>query len=136
LKKFIYSDNKNSILCKLLVANLQNPTGYGRIIYDVNNEFIEIREEKECSIEETKLNIINAGVYLLDSQTLKKYIPFIKNNNNQGEYYLTDIVKLIRRFSDINIETYLIEENINYQITGVNTQEELNLLEQYYIKVK
>lgn len=133
LKKFInsYSSDENIDIAKLLVAKLDNPFGYGRIIYN-NNKFTGIIEEKDCTIEEKKIDITNVGIYFFSSNILKKYIPLIDNNNIQKEYYLTDIVKLINMLSDINIETYLIEDDLKYQIMGVNTQEELKNLEKQY----
>jgi UDP-N-acetylglucosamine diphosphorylase/glucosamine-1-phosphate N-acetyltransferase len=136
LKKFISSENKDSLysieIAKLLVAQLDNPYGYGRILYNNNNDFIGIKEEKDCSIQEKKITVTNVGIYYFNANILKKYIPLINNNNSQKEYYLTDIIKIMRQYSDINIETYQIEEELKYQIMGVNTQEELKNLEEEY----
>jgi bifunctional UDP-N-acetylglucosamine pyrophosphorylase/glucosamine-1-phosphate N-acetyltransferase len=126
---------------KLLVAQLDNPYGYGRILYENNNDnnhnnnpkkIIEIKEEKDCSPSEKEIQIINAGIYLFHSTVLKKYIPLITNDNAQNEYYLTDIVKVIRANSNIDISTYLIDDSLKYQIQGVNTQKELYDLETNY----
>lgn len=131
LKKFL--ENSDLILIKLLVSELNNPFGYGRIIYDDKNNFIEIKEEKDCTEKEKKIKIINTGIYLFNSILLKKYIPLINNNNNQKEYYLTDIIKIIKLNDlDLKINTILIEEELKYQIQGVNTQEELKYLEENY----
>lgn len=80
----------------LLVSQLENPYGYGRILYDENKNFVNIREEKDCSLEEKKITIVNVGIYFFTSIMLKKYIPMVNNNNAQKEYYLTDIVKIIK----------------------------------------
>jgi UDP-N-acetylglucosamine diphosphorylase/glucosamine-1-phosphate N-acetyltransferase len=125
LEKFI----ENSYQANILVAKFENPTGYGRIVYDSNREFTEIVEEKDCTEEQRKINVINSGIYLIDSKLLKKYVPMIDNNNAQKEYYLTDIVKLIKQNTDISIDTYLIEKDENKFISGVNTQLELTKLE-------
>lgn len=117
---------------KLLVSQLDNPYGYGRILYDENNKFIGIKEQKDCNEKEKLINIVNVGIYLFNSNILKKYIPLIDNNNVQNEYYLTDIVKIIRTNSDEEINTYSVDEELKYQINGVNTQEELRLLEEQY----
>ena len=145
LKKFISSENKDSLysfdidskeIAKLLVAKLDNPYGYGRILYNNYGEFIGIKEEKDCSEQEKKIDITNVGIYFFNGKILKKYIPLINNNNSQKEYYLTEIIKIIRQYSDINIETYQIEEELKYQIMGVNTQEELKNLEKQYELIK
>lgn len=117
---------------KLLVSQLDNPYGYGRILYDENNNFIGIREEKDCNEYEKRINIVNVGIYLFNSQLLKTYIPMIDNNNVQQEYYLTDIVKIIKNNLSLDIDTYMIEEEYRYQIYGVNTKEELALLESQF----
>jgi bifunctional N-acetylglucosamine-1-phosphate-uridyltransferase/glucosamine-1-phosphate-acetyltransferase GlmU-like protein len=110
-----------------MVAKLDNPFGYGRILYDDKNNFIGIKEEKDCNIIEKNIKITNVGIYFFHSSILKKYIPLIDNDNNQKEYYLTDIIKVIKNniVDNINIYTHCIEDNLTYQIMGVNTQEEL-----------
>ena len=113
----------------ILVAKFENPFGYGRIVYDSAGDFIKIVEEKDCSEVERQIQIVNSGLYLINSDILHAFIPLIDNNNTQKEYYLTDIVKLIKMDSRFNINTYLIDEMDNKNISGVNTQDELkNLL--------
>jgi bifunctional N-acetylglucosamine-1-phosphate-uridyltransferase/glucosamine-1-phosphate-acetyltransferase GlmU-like protein len=134
LEKFIeYKLNNN----KIMVAKLDNPFGYGRILYDNQNNFIGIKEEKDCNIEEKNIKIINVGIYFFHSLILKKYIPLIDNNNMQNEYYLTDIIKVIKydkeNLSENNIYTYCIEEKFKYQIMGVNTKDELINLENNFL---
>jgi UDP-N-acetylglucosamine diphosphorylase/glucosamine-1-phosphate N-acetyltransferase len=128
LEKFI----DNSYQANILVAKFENPTGYGRIIYDNSREFIGIVEEKDCTEEQRKINIVNSGLYLIESRLLRKYVPMIDNNNVQNEYYLTDIVKLIKQHTELSIDTYLIEESENKYISGVNTPQELAKLELLY----
>ena len=129
LKKFISEFSQ----AKLLVAKLDNPYGYGRILYNNENKFIGIKEEKDCNDVEKNIDIVNVGIYFFKSFILKKYIPLIDNNNIQKEYYLTDIVKILRDNTDnIDINTYLIDEDLKYQILGVNTQQELMELENKY----
>jgi bifunctional UDP-N-acetylglucosamine pyrophosphorylase/glucosamine-1-phosphate N-acetyltransferase len=127
LNKFIYDGTNNSIM----VCNLLNPTGYGRIIYD-NNKFIKIQEEKDCSEDQKNITIINCGLYKFESELLLKYIPEINNNNNQKEYYLTDILEILIN-NKYKIDTYLLEESENKYIMGVNNQDELKNLEKYIL---
>jgi len=134
LNKFIYDGTNNSIM----VCNLANPKGYGRIIYENNNnnnnnnKFIKIQEEKDCTEDQKNITIINCRLYKFESEILLKYIPEIRNNNNQKEYYLTDILEILIN-NNYKIDTYLLDESENKYIMGVNNQEELKNLEKYII---
>tara|TARA_E500000178_G_C17034169_1_gene762353 strand:- start:3546 stop:4349 length:804 start_codon:yes stop_codon:yes gene_type:complete len=125
IEKFYNSSKDNC----LLVARFENSHGYGRIFYE-NGKFKKIIEQKDCTDIEKKINIINSGLYKIKSSDLKKYIPQINNNNNQNEYYLTDIIELMVN-DNINIDTYQIETKDNKLITGVNTKEELEELSKF-----
>jgi UDP-N-acetylglucosamine diphosphorylase/glucosamine-1-phosphate N-acetyltransferase len=114
----------------ILTAKFENPQGYGRIICDKYSELLKIVEEKDCDDAERMVNIINTGVYLIHSHLLKEFIPKIDNENGQGEYYLTDIVKLLKNRL-INVNAILLDENENIYVSGVNTPEELKALEPY-----
>jgi UDP-N-acetylglucosamine diphosphorylase/glucosamine-1-phosphate N-acetyltransferase len=128
LSKFICDDTNN--IAKLLIAKLDNPYGYGRIIMNKDNEFISIREEKDCNSEEKDIKLVNAGIYFFSAKILKKYVPLITNINVQNEYYLTDIIQIIKNDTNIiNITTYIIDSKYNFQIKGINTKKELELLE-------
>ena len=108
-----------------MIANLENPYGYGRI-KTKNNKIIKIVEEKDCSDEEKKITFINTGVYSFNIKILLNYIDKIDNNNNQKEYYLTQIFELI--FNDNLDIHYNFIKNIK-KIYGVNTKEQLVILE-------
>jgi UDP-N-acetylglucosamine diphosphorylase/glucosamine-1-phosphate N-acetyltransferase len=126
LEQFI---NKRSPM-NILVAKFENPFGYGRIVYNSDGEFTEIVEEKDCNDLQREIQIVNSGLYYLSADILTEYIPKITNENSQKEYYLTDIVKLMKQDSRIKIDTFLIGESENKYISGVNTPEELVTLEQ------
>jgi bifunctional UDP-N-acetylglucosamine pyrophosphorylase/glucosamine-1-phosphate N-acetyltransferase len=114
----------------VLTAKFENPTGYGRIISDAYGDLKKIVEEKDCNEEEKQVNIINTGIYKIHSRILKEFILKIDDDNNQKEYYLTDIVRLLKnRF--IPVDTILVDESENIFVRGVNTQEELLALEPY-----
>jgi len=123
LERFI--NHSKDFELSILVAKLSKPTGYGRIIYDEHQEFTQIIEEKDCNEEQKKINIINSGLYFITNEILQLYIPYIENTNVQKEYYLTDIVKIVKNKKKCIINTYLIDEIDNKIISGVNTQEEL-----------
>ena len=131
LKEFI--NDSFFFPASLLVAQIDNPFGYGRVVcckHYHGDEVLYIREEKDCNEEERLVNIINAGIYLFSGEILKKYIPMIDCDNKQNEYYLTDIVKMITMTSsDIEVRKFEINPSKIHEILGVNTQEELKKLE-------
>ena len=115
---------------KILIANLSEPYGYGRIKTQ-NNKIIKIIEEKDCNENEKKISFINSGIYTFNTKILLHYIDKLTNNNNSKEYYLTQIFELISK-DNINID-YSIIKDIK-EISGINTQEQLIILENYMQK--
>ena len=65
-----------------------------------------------------------------------KYLPFLKNNNKQFEYYLTDIIEIIKRFEKININMYHIPLVKYIEVAGVNTPEQLEEVNKYLKALK
>ncbi len=110
----------------MLTLTVANPFGLGRIKRDNNNKVLAIVEEKDASEEERAINEINSGIYCVDNQLLHKYLPKLTNNNAQKEYYLTDIVKMA---VDDNIDIQTIEPKDDFEIEGVNTRQQLAILE-------
>ena len=83
----------------VLTAILDNPTGYGRIIRDLETgEVIDIVEEKDATPEQKRIREVNTGIFCFDECCFRA-IPGITNHNKQQEYYLTDIVKVMRGIS-------------------------------------
>lgn len=69
---------------------------YGRILRDENGEFLAIREAKDCTEEEKKINEINAGVYCFNNEDLFDSLQDLTSANAQNEYYLTDLVEILK----------------------------------------
>ncbi|WP_143317542.1 bifunctional UDP-N-acetylglucosamine diphosphorylase/glucosamine-1-phosphate N-acetyltransferase GlmU [Clostridium sp. HBUAS56017] len=84
---------KNS--ATLLSAYVEDPTGYGRIIRD-GDEVVKIVEHKDCNEEELKVNEMNAAMYCFDIKDLLSSLEKLSNDNNQGEYYLTDVIGILK----------------------------------------
>lgn len=93
----------------VLTAIADNPFAYGRIIRDVNGKLVKIVEEKDATEQEKKIKEINSGIYCFDNKLLFEMLEKVKNDNKQGEYYLPDVLGLIREQKEI-IETYLCED--------------------------
>ena len=113
--------------CNILIANIDEPSGYGRIVIE-NNKISKIVEEKDCTEEEKQIKFINGGIYTFNIKVLLQYIDKIDNNNKQNEYYLTQLFEVfVKNYIPIN---YKIVENI-LEISGVNDQQQLLILENY-----
>ena len=95
IKKLIEEHIKKGNKATLLSAYVDDPTGYGRIIRD-GEEVLKIVEHKDCNEEELKVNEMNAGMYCFDIKSLLSSLEELNNNNVQGEYYLTDVIGILK----------------------------------------
>lgn len=127
LKRLIDATPKNAI--GMLTAELANPTGYGRIKRDQEEKIIGIVEEKDASEYERTINEINPGIYLMPAELLKKWLPELKNNNAQKEYYLTDVIS---RAVKENIPIHDVKPTGIEEIFGINDRVQLSQLERFY----
>lgn len=85
-----------SIAGVVITARVPNPYGYGRIIKDKNHRIIKIVEEKDANQQEKDINEINSGIYFFYAPYLYESLKKVNNNNSQEEYYLTDIIEILR----------------------------------------
>lgn len=122
-----YHKNKHSKLT-VLSAISPKPYGYGRIIRDLEGNFIKIVEEKDASENEKLVKEINSGTYLVKSDLLFNALSKVNNKNAQGEYYLTDIVEIIKNEGN---EVAAFPTNDINEIQGINSIEDLDVASQY-----
>jgi len=95
LKELLKYHQANNFCCTLLSTVLKNPKGYGRIIRNKKGEIKGIIEEVDLSIDKKKITEINSGIYYFNKEKLFQTLEKITKNNKQGEYYLTDTVKIL-----------------------------------------
>lgn len=109
--------------CTVLTAELEEPFGYGRIVRSPEGQVMGIVEEKDASLEEKAIREINSGVYVVRRDTLLSEIPRIGNHNAQKEYYLTDLIQLVRQ-SGGHVSAYMTADAL--EISGVNSRVQLS----------
>lgn len=101
----------------LLTAVLPDPTGYGRIVRDKDGSVLSIVEHKDASEQLRKINEVNISVYCFKTSALFQYIDMLKPNNQNGEYYLTDTIELIRqggaKVGALALQDYTEGEGVN-----------------------
>ena len=113
----------------LLTVNLDNPTGYGRIVRDNAGKVTKIVEEKDASPEEKLIIEGNTGIMAVQGGRLKTWLAQLGNNNAQGEYYLTDVIEMA--VAD-NIEVITSQPETVDEVLGVNNRVQLSNLERVY----
>ncbi|MDH6364814.1 bifunctional UDP-N-acetylglucosamine pyrophosphorylase/glucosamine-1-phosphate N-acetyltransferase [Enterococcus sp. PF1-24] len=96
---FEYHQGKNAS-ATILTAHAENPAGYGRIIRDRVGIVERIVEQKDATEQEARVQEINTGTYCFDNQKLFEALEKIGTNNAQGEYYLTDIIEILKNAGD------------------------------------
>ena len=112
--------------CTILTVKLDDPTGYGRIVRDDHGLFDRIVEQKDASDEERKVKEINSGIYCFDTRKLYEALSQVKNENAQGEYYLTDVPSLLRNSGE---DIAIYHHADPHEIEGINNRVQLADLE-------
>jgi bifunctional UDP-N-acetylglucosamine pyrophosphorylase/glucosamine-1-phosphate N-acetyltransferase len=93
---FDYHQGKNAS-ATILTAHAEDPTGYGRIIRDHVGIVEKIVEQKDATEQEARVQEINTGTFCFDNEALFHALSKINTNNAQGEYYLTDIIEILKK---------------------------------------
>lgn len=131
IEKFIANHFKSNSDLSVLSAFCDNPNGYGRIIRDEKRDFIKIVEEKDANEEEKKVTEINSGIYLVKSKLLFAALAKTNNNNTQAEYYLTDIIEILKNEGRI---VHAFSGADFDELQGVNSKNDLAKAEEFYLK--
>ncbi|BDA39519.1 bifunctional UDP-N-acetylglucosamine diphosphorylase/glucosamine-1-phosphate N-acetyltransferase GlmU [Candidatus Atelocyanobacterium thalassae] len=113
----IHKDNDNA--ATVLTAHLPNPKGYGRVFCDGNNFVTQIIEDRDCNSAQKQNCRVNGGIYCFNWPKLAKILPYLSANNQQKEYYLTDVAQHLEPFMAVNVEDY-------FEINGINNRQQLS----------
>lgn len=115
-------DTKSDIT--FITLTKENPTGYGRVVYDKRGKFKEIVEEKDATDEIRMIKEVNDGVYIFKKDFLLKNITSITPSTTTGEYYLTDLISLAVS-QNKKVSTSLLADSTEF--FGISTQDDVRL---------
>ncbi len=112
----------------VLTAMVPNPVGYGRIVRGNEGELQGIIEDKDADDEIKSINEINSGLFCFNKKTLFESLREINRSNKQNEYYLTDVIGIMRAKS-LRVRAHRIDDH--REVAGVNTIDELQSVGEY-----
>jgi bifunctional UDP-N-acetylglucosamine pyrophosphorylase / glucosamine-1-phosphate N-acetyltransferase len=110
----------------LLTVVLQDPAGYGRVVRDGAGNVVRIVEQKDANTKERAINEANTGLMVAPARALRKWLSALKNDNAQGEYYLTDIIVMAVR-EGLRVNAVIAPTRT--EVLGVNDKVQLAELE-------
>ncbi|MDR3411456.1 MAG: bifunctional UDP-N-acetylglucosamine diphosphorylase/glucosamine-1-phosphate N-acetyltransferase GlmU [Formivibrio sp.] len=113
----------------LLTDYLPDPTGYGRIVRDGANRVVRIVEQKDATAAEQAINEINTGMMAVPTARLDAWLNELRNDNAQGEYYLTDIIALAVRDG---LVVNAVQPSAHWEAEGINNKLQLAQLERIF----
>jgi len=131
IQKIVNYHLNHPVVATLLTAKLENPAGYGRVIRNQAGEIIAIAEQSDLKKGQEEIKEINAGIYCFNSKELFKALSLVNKNNYQKEYYLTDVIKILKEQGYL-VGSVSVEDC--QEIIGINTREDLSQVSQivYY----
>ncbi len=113
----------------VLTVTLDDPTGYGRIVRDQAGCVVRIVEQKDASPEQLRIAEINTGIVVTPTAQLAMWLATLKNDNAQGEFYLTDVVE---RAIEAGFEVVSAQPDEEWETLGVNSKQQLAELERIH----
>lgn len=117
LEKLMAHHEEAGAKATVLTAHAENPFGYGRVIRSEDGAVSKIVEQKDASKEEQAVQEINTGTYCFDNRALFEALEKVDNNNSQGEYYLPDVMEILKNQNEL-ISAYQLEDKS--EALGVN----------------
>jgi bifunctional UDP-N-acetylglucosamine pyrophosphorylase/glucosamine-1-phosphate N-acetyltransferase len=110
----------------VLTVVFDDPTGYGRVVRDAGGNVVRIVEQKDANAKERAIREINTGLMGLPARALRKWLAALKNDNAQGEYYLTDVIVMAARDG---MRVNAVTAPTQTEVFGVNDKVQLAQLE-------
>jgi len=129
IRDFVAEHHRTAAAATVLTTVIDAPKGYGRIIRDTDASLVKIVEEKDATEEERKIQEINSGLFCFEKRELFDILGGVDCNNSQQEYYLTDVIALLKA-KGRRVAAFCIEDQ--REVAGVNTEEELEEVRKFF----
>lgn len=126
LMELVARHESENAACTVLTVKLDDPFGYGRIIRDGGSQFAKIVEQKDATDTEKLIAEINSGIYCFEGRKLFDALAKVQNNNEQGEYYLTDVPRILK---DAGETVSIFTHDRPIEVEGVNDRKQLAAIE-------
>ncbi len=124
LSSLLKFHKESSSSVTFLSASLDSPKGYGRVFLDESGLVKEIIEERDCTIEQRKNKLVNAGIYCFNWQQLSDILNLLSRENSQNELYLTDTISLLKKALHYEVDNPI-------EVKGINDRYQLYECEHY-----
>jgi UDP-N-acetylglucosamine diphosphorylase/glucosamine-1-phosphate N-acetyltransferase len=122
LQRLIHQHRSKRAAATVLSTTCPDPTGYGRIVRDIQGGFTQIIEEREASSDVKHIREINSGIYCFNSNDLLPALEELRTDNSKGEYYLTDVIRFLKDRGEIVQAVNIADFE---EVRGINTIHEL-----------
>ncbi|HYL37369.1 MAG TPA: bifunctional UDP-N-acetylglucosamine diphosphorylase/glucosamine-1-phosphate N-acetyltransferase GlmU [Bryobacteraceae bacterium] len=129
LQELTRKQTAGSAAATLITTQLDDPTGYGRIIFGAAGDIAAIVEQKAATPEQLQIPFINSGIYCFRADLLWKHVAEIRPDNPAHEYYLTDIVEILTRAGH---RVAAMEVANSQELLGINTRVELAAVDKIF----
>ena len=128
IRKFVAYHAAQRAAATVLTAELDNPSGYGRIVRDASGRLLRIVEHKDATANERRIREINSGLFCFAAPELFSALKRVTRRNAQNEYYLTDVIGLLAS-EGRTVAAWCIEDS--REVAGVNNPDELDAVRRF-----
>ncbi|WP_165452680.1 bifunctional N-acetylglucosamine-1-phosphate uridyltransferase/glucosamine-1-phosphate acetyltransferase [Paenibacillus thalictri] len=125
-KSLLSAHQQSGAAITMVTATVDNPSGLGRVVRNDMGEVIRVVEEKDATAAEKMIHEINSGLYCFANSVLFSLLEQVRNDNAQGEYYLTDCIHIAKA---MGLPVHTVSVADPYEISGINDRIQLAQLE-------
>ena len=122
LRALIDKEIRSGAAATIITTTMGDPTGYGRVLTDAQGRVQAVVEQKAATPEQLAIKLANSGIYCFRAEPLWKHLAEIRPNNPAGEYYLTDMVEILRRAGH-DVQALHVDDESELQ--GINSRADL-----------